>query len=145
MKSKKFDLGTTHMTATLSYLPPLPAPNSGANWSDFEDYPGVLAVVRTAGTELHPALRGEHTIGGCNACACWAFPGAPGGNHRMTEEGFRAPTLASAEAQARGWLIGVKAEISAILAKRELRLAKRAATIAAAHAAHGEITDTDEE
>jgi hypothetical protein len=144
MKSVKFDLGTAHMTATLSYLPPLPAPNSGANWSDFEDYPGVLAVVRAAGRELHSDLRGDHKIGGCYACACWAFAGAGEPSHRLTEEKFRAPTLASAEAQALVWLIGVKAEISSILAKRELRLAKREATIAAAHAAHGEITDTDE-
>jgi len=67
-----------------------------------------------------------------------------GAGTRSLYDNFYAASLDEAEALARVKIAEARQTISQVVDARRLRLAMRDATIAAAHARHGEITDTDE-
>jgi len=132
-----------HIAVFLAYLAPPPPPEHGANWEDTLDYPGVECQVQL------PADRNGKLHGDMQSAAVCAgeplnpFWGDVSGPVRVKSRVFRAPTLEAAEAAARAWGANVEAVIRPIVSARTTRLIKRDATIAAAHARHGEVTPED--
>jgi len=144
------------LTLHLSYEPPCEPPDSGADWPEERDYPGVMAEVRLpVETRELPAEEGAGDLRADlqhkELCCCgetlvpgWGEPwhgenGLARCAYRYRVRIFHAPTLEAAEAAAYAWHAeGVEA-IGRIIAARETRMAQRAATIAAAHARSGTI------
>jgi hypothetical protein len=148
MTKKIVDLGTPHLVAELSYAPPVDPPASGTTWDESVDYPGVtLTIAITTEYYLHPSLRSKMMLLGKELYNEWGdlyTPYACGAAcRRRSSLTFRAATMEAAEAAALAALAEARQTIGAIVSSRVARLATRAATIAMAHARHGEITDAD--
>jgi hypothetical protein len=134
------------MTIVLSYAGPQDPPGTGSEWPEEQDYPGVQCqVVLPAGNlgSLRADLQSKKNCAGEPLNYNWGYTpaGSPGVRVRRTV--FREPTLEASEAAARAWGAEAQAVIQSVVSARATRLAKREATIAAAHARHGEVTPED--
>jgi hypothetical protein len=120
------------LTLTLTYTSPLHPPESGSDWSESRDYPGVRAEVSLpmGPGGLLPRLRAEVCCCGEMLLASW---GELGEGFRYLDRDFYAPTLAAAEAEARAWHAEGAAAVASVVSSREARLARRAETIRRAH------------
>jgi hypothetical protein len=135
---------TIELKLELSYAPPTAAPSSGSEWEQERDYPGVCAVVSLPAGEATQTVPEEIVSPKQQCCneyltGQWGYLGEDRRRRERTRT-FFAPTLAYAEAAARAWHAEGTAVISSVLSARMVRLAQREATIAAAHAVHGEVT-----
>ena len=111
--------------ALLRYIPPEPSPQSGFRWPDFEDYPGIEAILYIP-SEFAPDVS-EAPRGSCLY-----------GEYR-TSSHFRAATLAEAEEKAEAWLADGCRVLARAIDARASRLARRDATISNAHAKHNRV------
>jgi hypothetical protein len=134
------------LTLELLYEPAEPAPETGCDWPDERDYPGVKAIVTLPVRDdnsgnLRLDLISEVECCGAELGASWGmrygFGREPGPQCQRRERVFRAATLEAAEAAARSWHAEGVAAVARVLAARETRLAQRGRTIAAAHAQLG--------
>jgi hypothetical protein len=111
-------------------------------WDDERDWPGVratitLPTVGNGGDSLRRDLRDEEVhVFGQSLNAWW---GANTGV-RARSLTFRAPTLEASEALAEEALAAAAATLATVVQSRAARLARRASTIACAHARHGRVT-----
>jgi hypothetical protein len=123
---------TSTLTLTLTYALPSAPPESGSEWTESRDYPGVRAEVALpmAPGGLLPRLRAEVLCCGKLLCPSW---GELGDGVRYLARYFYAPTLAAAEAEARAWHAEGAAVVANVVAAREARLARRTETIRRAH------------
>jgi hypothetical protein len=136
------------LSLTLSYAPAISPPASGHSWDDDIDYPGVMAAVSLPTNEhSFGKFLSRDLVEESQAC-CGQYLSSKWGdvstNCRVVSRTFRAPTLAAAEAAARAWHAEGAAVIAGIVARRNARLVRREATIAAAHAVHGEVAAPSE-
>jgi len=138
---RHFQVGGINWSFTLTYLPPSNAPGVLTDWSEELDFPGIkvnfrgdYSFVYAHVLDLNPPFRGE---------GYWGHNDKPTMTYSRTRT-FRERTLHAAEEQAEALIAEVQAAMLKLVNTRVSRLAQREATIARAHANHGQITATDD-
>jgi hypothetical protein len=144
---KTITINQDPMVVVLSYVQAESAPKHGAGWPEELDYPGIECQVQLPASLrcLRDDLQSREDCAGEPLAYSWGYTpdGSPG--VRARRKVFRAATLEAAEAAARAWAAEAQAVIQTVVSARATRLAKREATIAAAHARHGEVEVTAED